>query len=164
MSWRAALGHLTLPKRCPRRRFDGMSDGRTEFVRDVSDGLRRVCRRLLFCASVLGPLANPSTVIAVAFHRTAGIYNTQERCQRDRRTLAGSGQHRQHTGDSGGHTGSTAASVFTGLRRARKRQRITTRRARDFRTRRAASVTVRTYPQRDNANEPHERGPRRDDG
>ena len=74
-----------------------------------------------------------------------------------------------YTGDSGGHTGSTAASVFTGLRRARKRQRITTRRARDFRTRRAASVTVRTYPQRDNANERRrtsatEPRPRRDDG
>ena len=123
-----------------------------------------------FFASVL-QAASPfiGVEIAVAFHSTAGLYYTQDRCQRDRRTLAGSGQHRQHTGDSGGHTGSTAASVFTGLRRARKRQRITTRRARDFRTRRAASVTVRTYPQRDNANERRrtsatEPRPRRDDG
>ena len=43
---------IIMPQEMPRRRFDGVSDARTEFVRDVSDGSRPVYRRLLFFASV----------------------------------------------------------------------------------------------------------------
>ena len=50
----------------PRRRFDGVSGARTEFVRDVSDGSRPVYRRLLFLLVSYGPLANSGHAVAVA--------------------------------------------------------------------------------------------------
>ena len=49
----APLASSQPAKEMPWRPFDGVSDARTEFVRDVSDGSRPVYRRLLFFASVL---------------------------------------------------------------------------------------------------------------
>ena len=53
-----AVQRLSIIPCCQRSRpFDGVSEARTEFVRDVSDGSRPVYRRLLFWLVSYRPLA-----------------------------------------------------------------------------------------------------------
>ena len=98
-------------------------------VRYASFCTQSVCTR-----RSLSPLL--SLALGAAGPRSALYDSDQKRAARSRDALVTGADNtgRSHRVDSGGATQgrSTAASVFTGLRRARKRQRITTRRARDF--------------------------------
>ena len=60
----SAFGIIPCCQEMPGRPFDGVSEARTEFVRDVSDGSRPVCRRLLFLLVSYRPLAIGRIVIA----------------------------------------------------------------------------------------------------
>ena len=62
-SRRAALAIIPCCQEMPRP-SDGVSEARTDFVRDVSDGSRPVYRRLLFFARVLQDASSADSIAA----------------------------------------------------------------------------------------------------
>ena len=127
---------------------------RSPAVETVGDAYEAVAGLEAPAAAIGGPVSTQDSYISTALLRQRSTTNSRSQDAELLSRSDNTGSRKTAATQERRPRSSRSKSVFTGLRRARKRQRITTRRARDFRTRRAASVTVRTYPQRDNANEP----------